>query len=143
MSYPITIPETGEPLVIGSAAPTQLRHVTVGPATTNDIVLSEISTATLFDVDEPVLLLHMWTQVEEGFGASATLDIGDTGSAGRFTSDTTIVPNTTGAILVADTGLAVPYVFSVLDNGITIALGGASASAGILHVYLEYALLRD
>lgn len=141
MSQTHNIPEVGD-FVTSAPAPVQIAHVTVGPATTNDVVVGDIAVYTLFNVDEPIVIKHMWTQIETAFTASVTLDIGDTGSAGRYTSDTTIVPGTTGAVLVADTGLSVPYLDSTpLDIELTV--GGATVAAGLLHVYVEYALLRD
>jgi hypothetical protein len=143
MSLTHRIPDVGEPIVVGQASPTFIAKVTVGSATTNDITVGEIATHTLFAVDETALIMHVWTQVNTAFTSSVTLDIGDTGSAARFTSDTTINPAATGAVLVADTGLTVPYVFSVTDGGILLTVGGATVAAGQADVYIEYALLRD
>jgi len=104
--------------------------------------VGDIATYTLFNVDEPIVILNMWTQIETAFTASVTLDIGDTGSSTRYQSDTTIVPGTTGAIFVAATGVAVPYLMATAVD-IEIVVGTATVAAGLLNVYLEYALARD
>lgn len=138
------IPALGQfGLVSGVPAAVELAHVTVGPATTNDVVVGDTNTYTLFQVDEPIAVLHMWTQVETAFTASVTVDIGDSGSLSRFSSDTTIAPASTGAVLVADTGIGtVPYVYAAAQN-ITVDINGATVAAGLLHVYMQYAILRD
>ena len=135
------IPNEGETLVVNNV-PVQFAHVTVGSSTTNDVVVGDIATYTLFNVDEPIVILNMWTQIETAFTASVTLDIGDTGSSTRYQSDTTIVPGTTGAIFVAATGVAVPYLMATAVD-IEIVVGTATVAAGLLNVYLEYALARD
>ncbi len=142
MGYAHRIPDIGDPGVDGNAGKIRLAHVTVGSATTNDVVVGDTAVYTLFAMDEPCVVLGLWTQIETGFTASVTLDIGDTGSGTRLTSDTTIVPGTTGAIFVAGTGLAVPYVYSTAAD-IELDLNGATVAAGLMSVYLQYALLRD
>lgn len=142
MGYAHRIPDIGDPQVVGNAADVRLAHVTAGFATTNDVVLGDTATYTLFAMDEPCVVLAMYTQIETAFTASVTLDIGDTGSATRLSSDTTIDPPTTGAIFVAATGLAVPYAYATAAD-IELAVGGATVAAGLLNIYVQYALLRD
>lgn len=136
------IPEVGQLFLGDIPAVKKLLHVTVGSATTNDVVVGDIEAKTLVDVTVPIVVTDMWTQVEVAFTASVTLDIGDSGSAARYTSDTTINSAASGAVLVSATGLAVPYINSTPDD-ILVTVGGATVAAGLLHVYIEYYELQD
>lgn len=136
------IPEVGQTFVGDVPSVQKLLHVTVGSATTNDVVVGEVAVSTIVDVTVPIVITAMWTQVEVAFTSSVTLDIGDSGSAARFTSDTTINSAASGAVLVAATGLAVPYINSTPDD-ILITVAGATVAAGLLHVYIEYYELQD
>jgi hypothetical protein len=138
-----SIPEVGEIFKGYIPAVRKVAHVTFGVASANpDVAVAEIATYKLIDVAVSTLILNMWTQVEEAFTASVTADIGDSDATSRYTSDTTINSAASGAVLVASTGLAVPYVLSSgLD--IEVVIGGATVAAGLAHVYVEYAELAD
>jgi hypothetical protein len=143
MSLTHNIPEIGE---FGSADRTpmkrQLAHVTVGPATTNDLVVTSTTTYVLFNVDEPIVVFSLYTQVTTPFTASVALDIGDSTNLERFSGSATIGATTSGAVLVSATGLTVPYAYAAAQD-ITIDVNGATAAVGVLDVYIEYALLSD
>lgn len=137
------IPEEGEIFVGAVPAKVELAHVTIGSATTNDVVLAEIAAAVpIFNVTRPIVVFGVWTQTEVAFTASVTLTIGDTTTADRFLADTTINPAASGAILIASTGLSVPLVYSAAQD-ITVDVGGATVAAGLAHVYIQYAILED
>ena len=135
------IPHDGEG-VVEPHVPVQWAHATVGPATTNDVVVGDTATYNLFVVSEPIIVMNLFTQVETAFTASVALDIGDSDNLERFSGSTTIGATSTGAVLVACTGLTVPYQYAAAQN-ITIDVNGATVAAGLLHVYMQYALARD
>ena len=141
MSRTHNIPEVGD-YVAGAPAPVQVAHVTVGASTTADVVVGDLGAYVLLNVDEPVMITKIYTQIETAFTASVTVDIGDSGSAARYTSDTTILPQATGAVLLGDTGLTVPYL-NVTPDDILVTIGTATVAVGLLNVYVEYVLLRD
>jgi hypothetical protein len=136
------IPEVGEIFKGYVPANRQVAHVTVGAATTNDVVVGETGVYTLLDVNEPIVIFGAWTQCETAFTTSVTLTIGDTGSADRLFADTTMNIASSGAILIASTGLTVPYVQSAAQD-IEGTIAGATVAAGLLHVYVDYAILKD
>jgi hypothetical protein len=137
------IPARGEMLGSAGEGVRKVAHVTLGVATTlADVVIGDTNVYQLFDVSEPIVVFNCWTQVEEAFTTSVTITIGDTASAARFNSDTTINPAATGAVLVTGSGLSVPYVMSTPID-INADVNGATAAAGLLHIYLEYAVLSD
>lgn len=136
------IPAIGERDANSVPGKSQWAHVTVGPATTCDVVIGDTAAYTLFNVEEPIMVVRLLTQVATAFTASVTLDIGDSTTAALFTSDTTIVPPTTGAVLVESTGLTVPYVYAA-EQDILVDVNGATVAAGLLHVYMEYVVLQD
>jgi hypothetical protein len=71
-----------------------------------------------------------------------TVTLGDTGGADRYIADTTANIASTGAVLIAATGLSVPYLNSTpLD--IEAVIAGATVAAGLAHVYVEYYELQD
>lgn len=136
------IPEEGEVFKGYKPATRQLAHLTVGAATTNDVVVGETGVYTLVDVTEPIVVFGAWTQCETAFTASVTLTIGDSTTADLFFADTTMNIASTGAILIASTGVSVPYVYAA-GQDILGTVAGATVAAGLLHVYLDYAILND
>jgi hypothetical protein len=137
------IPEIGQSFLGDKPAVEKIAHVSFGVSTTSpDVTVLETGVYTLIDVNVPVMIIGMWTQVEEAFTGSVTATIGDTGSASRYFDDTTIAPASSGAVLVASTGLTVPYIDPTPLN-IDVTIGGASVLAGLCHVYVKYAELSD
>lgn len=136
------IPEIGERDANSVPGKTQWAHVTVGPATTCDVVVGDVGDYQLFDVNEPVLLVSMWTQVETAFTASVVTDLGASGSSALYDLSATVVPQSTGAVLIQATGLAVPLNVAG-GNDILIGVSAATVAAGLLSVYVEYAVLQD
>src|SRR5512138_2694632 len=126
------IPEEGEVFDGYVPAKRELLHVTVGAATTADVVVGDVATYTLVDVTEPIVVFGLWTQVETAFTASVTLTIGDSTTADLFIADTTIAAASTGAVLVAATGLTVPYVYAAAQD-ILGTIAGATVAAGLVH----------
>lgn len=134
-------PEVGAMVPPQKAALREVAHITVGPATTNDVVLTDCGAYTLLSLQEPAIIHHVYTMVETAFTAAVDLDIGDSGSANRFNDVATIAATATGAVLIADT-MTVPYVYSAAQD-ILITNANAVAAAGLLHVYVEYSILSD
>ena len=143
-----SIPEVGE--IFGGYVPAkrELLHITVGgvdAATTTDLILSSAATAsyTLVNVDVPIVLYTIYTMVETAFTAVVDLEIGNSTTVDNWSDEATIGATTAGVVLVANaTGLSVP---AVLAAGADILLdnSGAVAETGLLHVYIEYAVLAD
>jgi hypothetical protein len=136
------IPEVGEIFKGHVPATVQLAHVTFGADSTADVQVGETAEYQLINVNRPVAVIGLWTQVETAFTTSVTATIGDSTTADRFLADTTINPAASGAVLVASTGLTVPYVYSAAQD-IKVTIGGATVAAGLCHVYLQYAILED
>jgi hypothetical protein len=141
MSSTHSIPEVGEWLATEVPAVRKLAHVTAGVSTQNpDVVVGDTAAYTLFSVTEPIVIFGLWTQTEEAFTTSVTLTIGISTAADVFIADTTINCASSGAALISATGLAVPY---AMEEDILLDMNGATAAAGLLHVYLDYAVLED
>lgn len=138
------IPEEGENFDGYVPGKVEVAHVSFGVSTASpDVTIGDIAAGVvLIDVTRPIVVFGLWTQVEEAFTASVTATIGDTTTADRFLADTTINPAGTGAVLVASTGLTVPFVYAA-GQDITVDIGGATAAAGLCHVYVQYAILED
>jgi hypothetical protein len=137
------IPEVGEVFNGHIPAIKKIAHVTYGVASGSpDVEVGEIAVYKLIEVSVPIIVFGLWTQIEEAFTASVTGDLGDSADVDRYSADGTIVTGTSGAVLIGATGLAVPY---ILNTGLDIELNlaGASALAGLAHVYVEYAELVD
>lgn len=137
------IPAAGEVFSGYIPAHRKLIHVSIGTATANpDITLSATGVYQVVDVTMPIVVFKVWFQTEEAWTTNATLTLGDTGSAARYSADTTTNVAATGAILI-DGGLnTVPYVDSV-GVDIEATLGGTALLAGLTHIYIEYAELND
>lgn len=136
------IPEQGEIFKGYIPAVKKVLHVSLGVATANpDVVIGDTGVYELVSVAVPVIVFNSWTQVEEAFTTSVTVTLGDTGSAARYGVDTTMNPAATGAILVAG-ALTVPAV-DAIGIPINATIGGATAAAGLMNVYIEYAELID
>lgn len=136
------IPEEGEVFDGYVPAKRELAHLTIGAATTADIVVGETGVYTLVNVTEPIVVFGAWTLTETAFTSSVTLTIGDSTTADLFFADTTIAPASTGAVLIASTGLTVPYVYAAAQD-ILGTIAGATVAAGLAHVYIDYAILKD
>lgn len=134
------IPAIGE-YSVGLPNQVQFAHVTVGFDTTADVVVGDTAIYTIFEVDRPICVFELWTQTETAFTTSVTMTIGDTTTLDRFIADTTINPAATGAVLIRDT-LAVAFLYSAAQD-IVVDLNGATVAAGLLNVYIRYAILDD
>lgn len=132
------LPQYGQ----GVSPARQAVHISAGFASTADVQLSATAAYDLFNVDDPIAVVALWTRVSTAFTASVALDIGDSGSTERFSGSTTIGATTSGAVWVAATGLTVPYEYA---SGAVIQLdvNGATVAAGQVEIYLEYIPLID
>lgn len=136
------IPAQGEPFIGYVHAKRQLAKVTVGASTDADIVVGDTGVYTLVSVAEPIVVFGMYTQCETAFTTSVTLTIGDSTTADLFFADTTMNIAATGAVLIRDTGTTVPYVYSAAQD-ILGTIAGATVAAGLLNVFIDYAVLKD
>jgi len=137
------IPGVGQAFLGDIPAVKKVLHVSYGVSSANpDVVASDIGVVNLVDITVPVVIFGAWVQTEEAWTTSVTGTIGDTGGADRYFADTTINMAASGAILIASTGLTIPYV-DPLGLNVDVTIGGATAAAGLTHVYIEYAELVD
>jgi hypothetical protein len=137
-----SIPEIGEVFDGYVPAKREVLHVTVGSATTADVVVGDTGVYTLVSVNEPIIVFGVWTQTATAFTTSVTLTLGDSTTADLFLADTTMNIASTGAVLIASTGLTVPYVYAAAQD-ILGTVAGATVAAGLLNVYIDYAILAD
>lgn len=136
------IPAVGEVFKGYVPSTRQIRKLTLGAAATNDVPVGEIAAYTLADVTEPIVVFGVYTQVETAFTSSVTVALGDSDVADRFHASGTIAPQSTGAVLVASTGLTVPYVYASAQD-IIATVGAATVAAGLLNVWLDYAIVAE
>ncbi len=136
------IPGEGEVFKGYVPANRQLAKVTIGASSDADVQVGETGVYTIVNVSEPIVVFGMWTQTETAFTTSVTLTLGDSTTADLFFSDTTMNIAATGAVLIASTGLTVPYVYGAAQN-IEGTIAGATVAAGLLNVYVDYAILKD
>jgi len=136
------IPETGEVFVGYVPAKRQVAHVTIGSSSDADIQVGETGVYTLVNVTEPIVVFGLWSQCATAFTTSVTLTIGDSTTADLFLADTTMNIASSGAVLIASTGLTVPYVYAAAQD-IQGTIAGATVAAGLLNVYVDYAILGD
>ncbi len=137
------IPEVGEVFSGYIPAKLNIARVKFGAGdTTADVTIGDTGEYQLFSVAEPIIVTGLWTQVETAFTASVTATVGDSTTADRFIADTTMAPASTGAVLVAATGLTVPYVYASAAD-LIVSIAGATAAAGLASVYVQYAILDD
>jgi hypothetical protein len=136
------IPEQGENYKGYVPATRQLHKITIGAATTADIVVGDTGVYTLVSVLQPIIVFGMWTQCETAFTGSVTLTVGDSTTADLFFSDTTMNIAGTGAVLIRDTGTTVPYVYAAAQD-LLGTIAGATVAAGLLNVYIDYAIIED
>lgn len=136
------IPEEGEIFAGYVPAKRQVQRVTIGASSDADVQVGDLGVYKLVNVSEPIMVFGMWTQCATAFTGSVTLTIGDSTTAALFFDDTTMNIAATGAVLIRDTGTTVPYVYAAgADLEGTIA--GATVAAGLLNVYIDYAIIAD
>lgn len=136
------IPEEGEVFVGYVPAKRELLKVTVGASTDADVVVGETGVYTLVNVNEPIVVFGIWTQCATAFTTSVTLTLGDSTTADLFMSDTTMNIAGTGAVWIRDTGTTVPYQYAAAQD-ILGTIAGATVAAGLLNVFIDYAILAD
>lgn len=136
------IPAEGEQFAGYVPAKRSIAHASFGVSTASpDLVVGDTAEYVLFNVSRPIVVFGLWTQTEEAWTTSVTASIGDSGTVDLFIADTTMAPASTGAVLIASTN-AVPKVYAAAQN-LVIDISGATAAAGLTHVYLDYAILED
>ena len=136
------IPDEGEVYAGYMPAKRQITHVTLGSSTDADVVVGDLGVYKIVTVTEPIMIFGIWTQCATAFTTSVTLTLGDCGTAALFFDDTTMNIAATGGVLIRDTGTTVPIVYTT-PYDIEGTIAGATVAAGLLNVYIEYALLAD
>jgi len=137
-----TIPAVGEIYLGDVPATRRLLHVSVGAATTSpDITVGDAAAYPIVTFGANTLIYAAWTQVTEAFTASVTVTLGDSDAADYFHASATIAPQSTGAVLVASTN-SVPKLFAAAQD-LEVVVGAATVAAGMLDIYIEYAILAD
>lgn len=136
------LPYRGQGLV-GAPSIHRTAKITAGYGSAYDINMASTGAYKLFDIDAGVIVHEVATQVKVAFGASAVLNVGDTGSSTAFLLDTDIVPNTPGTVLVstkvaagasaAKGGKAYPT-----ESDLLLTLSGAAITAGAMDIYVEF-----
>ena len=136
------IPAIGEQFKGYVPAVRQLHKITIGFDSTADIQVGDTGVYKLVKVTEPIVVFGMWTQCATAFTTSVTMTIGDSTTAALFFDDTTMNIASTGAVLIRDTGTTVPVSYSAAAD-LEITVAGATVAAGLLNVYIDYAILED
>lgn len=143
MSKPI--PYLGEMVLSNDfPAPKRVAHITIGAATTNDVVLSTTGAYALFTVPANLMVHEMKTLVTTAFTASVDLTIGDTDVDGWF-KEAAIAATTAVAtgIPTSSIGTTEAYskgrIYSATD-AINVTVSGATVAAGVGHVYMVYSM---
>lgn len=136
------IPGEGEFFKGYVPATRQLAHLTIGSSSDADIQVGETGVYTLVTVSEPIVVFGVWTQCETAFTTSVTLTVGDSTTADLFFADTTMNIAATGAVWIRDTGTTVPYQYAAAQS-ILGTVAGATVAAGLLNVWVDYAIIGD
>jgi hypothetical protein len=118
-----------------------IHHITVGSATTCDIVVGDLGVYDLIDVTEPIIVYGVYTEVVTAFTASVAMTLGDSADVDRY-ADNTNIGSTTAAtgILVAATA-SLPMSADAIP--VQIVVSGATVAAGLMNVYFSYSCLAD
>lgn len=128
------IPQEGEPYT--GPGVKKFLHVTYGPDTTANVLVTDCGVFTLVDVAAPIIVHAVKAWIETAFTASVTGTLGDTVTADRYMVAATLGDTVVDTALQADT-LAAPFWDTAgLDINVTIA--GAVPAAGLAHIFVEY-----
>jgi len=134
-----TIPYIGEFVhSVDYPAPMRVARITVGSATTNDIVLGDTGATALFNVPANLVVHKMDMAVNTAFTASVTLSVGSsTDATGLMTTANTAC--TTAGYKTGSGDELYGFKFSSTDV-IYITQAGATVAAGQADIYLVYSM---
>lgn len=136
-----TFPYIGEVIPSNDfPAPMRMMRVTVGSATTNDVVLSTQTTYDLFTVPAGCVISEVLSQVNTAFTASVTLTVGDSDDADGWSASATIAPQSTGGILVTGAGAYGAAKNYTAAQAVQIVVGAADVAAGQADLYFVYSM---
>ena len=135
------IPAVGEQFAGYVPGRRSIHHVTFGPDTTADVLVTDCGVYKLFGVDEKVVVFTAWSMIEIAFTASVTITLGDTADVDRYSDATNTASTTAGTVFVAST-MAVPF-NDTTPNDVNAVVAGAVPAAGLGHLWVEYAVLDD
>jgi len=141
-----TIPYVGEFLHSQDfPAPLRVAHLTAGPATTNDVVITTANTYPLFTVPAGLIVHNVQSIVTSVFTESVTLTIGDSDSAAGYlaAADIGSTDVVTTGILKNSSAAGEAYATGkqyTAAQTIDVVVAGATAAIGVIHVYLVYSM---
>lgn len=135
------IPGEGEVFKGYVPAVRKLLHVTYGPDTTADVLVTDCGVYQLVDVGMPVIVHKVYAFIETAFTASVTATLGDTASADRYMVAGTIGDTTVDTALQGDS-LAAPF-WDTAGIDINVTVAGAVPAVGLAHVFVEYNEMAD
>ena len=143
-----TIPYTGEMVLsYDFPAPVRCAHVTIGSATTNDVVLSTTGSYAIFNVPANLMVHEMKTLVTTAFTASVDLILGDTDTDGWF-KEAGIAATTAVSTGVPKSSIGTTEAYSKgriysTTDAINVGLSGAACAAGLAHIYMFYSMAPE
>lgn len=116
-------------------------HVTYGPDTTADVLVTDCGTYTLVDVGMPVIVWSAKAWIETAFTASVTSTLGDSVDVDRYMDATAMGDTAVDTALQADS-LAAPF-WDTAGLDIQVVVAGAVPAVGLAHIFVEYNELDD
>lgn len=137
-----SLPRVGE-VFTGPGVP-KLAKVTVGFASTNDVVVTAQTTYAIFNVPAGMMVLDVFSIVNTAFTTSLTANIGDGDDTDGWLATAKVAPTTavtTGIHKRSTLPTAEAYaggkVYAAADT-IDVLIGGATPAAGQMDVYVLY-----
>jgi hypothetical protein len=116
-------------------------HVTYGPDTTADVLVTDCGTFTLVDVNEPIIVFSAKAWIATAFTASVTATLGDSADVDRYMDATAMGDTVVDTALQADS-LAAPF-WDTAGLDIQVVVAGAVPAAGLAHIFVEYASIPN
>ena len=128
------IPREGEPFTGPSVK--KVVHVTYGPDTTADVLVTDCGVHKLVDVTGPVIVWSAKLFVATAFTAAVTATLGDTADVDRYMDSATMGDTVVDTALQADS-LAAPF-WDTAGIDINVTIAAAVPAVGLAHVFVEY-----
>lgn len=135
------IPGEGEQFLGNIPAVRKLLHVTYGPDTTADVLVTDCGVYELVHPEVPIMVWSAKLWIETAFTASVTGTLGDTADVDRYMDATAMGDTVVDTALQADS-LAAPF-WDTAGIPINVTVAGAVPAVGLAHVFIEYSELAD
>ena len=136
-----SIPEVGEVFTGYVPGIQKTLHVTFGPDTTADVVITDCGIYTLVDVNMPMIVWNAKLRIETAFTASATMTLGDSADVDRYMDATAVGDTVIDTAFQADS-LAAPF-WDTAGLDIQAVVAGATPAVGLAHLFVTYTTLDD